>query len=232
MKKIIFMIILCNFIFLDVFTEELRKTDDTTVITRGMVSPTENEEARAAYDLGSKLLKENNFEEAEYYLLKAIELDPEFADAMDHLGLVYRNQKRYDEAENIYLKSIEIMPGNKVPYINLAIVYRFQDRLEDARQMYLKVIDIDEDDPESYYGIGSLYHLANQYENSIAFMNIAIEKYSQIRSMLIYDAILIQGHNFYAIDNYEEALKYYKIALRGDPENVGLKNRIEEIESE
>jgi tetratricopeptide (TPR) repeat protein len=85
-----------------------------------------------------------NLRKVEQYLLKAIELDPNYVDAIDRLGLAYRNQK---------ICGVGIMPNNTVPYINLAIVYRFQGRLEDARQTYLKAIKIDENYPYSYYGI-------------------------------------------------------------------------------
>ena len=81
-----------NVIF-NIYSEELRKTDDSTVIEKEMVTPTENTEAREAYNIGTNLLRQNHFEEAEQYLLKAIELDPNYVDAMDHLGLAYRNQK-------------------------------------------------------------------------------------------------------------------------------------------
>jgi tetratricopeptide (TPR) repeat protein len=214
------------------YSEELQKIGDSTVILHDVVRPTKNDEARAAYNIGSEYLSQSNFDEAEKYLLKALELDPEYIDAMDHLGLVYRNQKRYDEAERIYLQSIVMMPGNSVPYINLAMVYRYQGRLEDARQIYLKAMDIDKDDPEPYYGIGSLYQLINRYENSIDYINIAIQKYYLKSSELIYDACYIQGDNYYHLNNYEEALKYYMIALIGHSDNDYLINKIKEIGTE
>jgi tetratricopeptide (TPR) repeat protein len=230
LKTIVIIFLSINVIF-SIYSEDLRKTDDSTVIEKEMVAPTENNEAWEAYNNGTDLLHQNRFEEAEQYLLKAIELDPNYVDAMDHLGLAYRNQKKYVEAENIYLRSIGIMPNNTVPYINLAIVYRLQGRLEDARQTYLKVIKIDENDPEPYYGIGVLYQMVNQYENSITFINIAIQKYYEKISVLIYDACYIQGDNYYAIENYEESLKYYKIALNGYVDNKHLLDRINELEN-
>lgn len=67
---------------------------------------TTSEEAETNYSKGSDYLKKDMLDKAEKYLLKALEYDPLFIDAMDHLGLVYRRQKRYDDAVQIYLKSI------------------------------------------------------------------------------------------------------------------------------
>jgi tetratricopeptide (TPR) repeat protein len=231
MKIKLLVFVFYSTILVNIYAEVFRKTNDSTVIEKEMVSPTRNEEAQNAYNIGTEYLNQNNFNEAENYFLQAIELDPEFVDAMDHLGLVYRNQKKYDEAESIYLKSIEIVPDNIVPYINLAVVYRFQGRLEDARQIYLKAMNIDKDDPEPYYGIGFLYQLVEQYENSIDFINIALQKYYQNNSSLIYDACYIQGNNYYYIKNNEKALIYYKMALFGHPDDAYLLEKINELEN-
>jgi tetratricopeptide (TPR) repeat protein len=197
-----------------------------------MVSPTNNEEARIAYNTGTALMRQNNFTEAENYFLRAIEIDNGFVDAMDHLGIVCRNLGKYEEAEKWYLRSIEINPNNRTPYINLAIVYRFQGRYEDARQSYLKLQRIDPSDPESYFGIGVLYQLVGQYRISIDFIKIAIGIYSEKESVLLLcNAMYIQGNNYYGIEEYEEALKYYKIALMGYPNNNEILNKISELKN-
>ena len=229
MSKIIILVIFLSTIGAGVFSEEVRFSDDSIVIEKEMVSPTESNEAGELYDHGTELLRQNNFSEAEKYFLRAIELDNEFVDAMDHLGIVYRNLRRYDDAEKWYLRSIEINPHNLVPYINLGVVYRYQGRYEDARQIYLKAQKIDPDDPEPYYGIGVLYQLVEQYRVSIDFINIAIQKYSN--TILLCSAFYVQGNNFYYMEEYGEALKYYKAALLSFPDNNDIRNRINEIEN-
>jgi tetratricopeptide (TPR) repeat protein len=184
-----------------------------------------------AYNLGTSLLHQNRLEEAEIFLLKAIELDNDFVDAIDHLGLAYRRLQRYDDSEKMYLLSIEKNPNNMVPYLNLAIVYRFQWRYEDARQIYLRAQKIDENDPEPYFGIGVLYQLAGQYDNSVTFINFAIQKYIEKESSLLCDALYVQGNNYYYMEEYDEALKYYKIALLYYPDSDEILNKINEIEN-
>ena len=214
---------------INIFSQEVRMSDDVTIITREMASPTENIEAKEAYNNGTALLRQNNFSEAEKYFLLAVELDDKYVDAMDHLGIVYRNLGRYEEAERWYLRSIEINPYNLVPYINLAVVYRFQGRYEDSRQTYLKAQKIDPEDPEPYFGIGMLYQLVGQYSISIVFLQEAIARYNN--TLLLCGTLYNQAYNFYCMEEYEDALKYYKLALLGYPDNEDIKNRIDEIEN-
>jgi len=54
------------------------------------------------------LIKENQFEEAELYSRKAIELKPEFVTAHFNLGAILQVLSRLDEAEASYKKAIDL----------------------------------------------------------------------------------------------------------------------------
>lgn len=194
-----------------------------------MVSPTENEEAMMAYNIGTYYMRENRLSEAEKYLKEAVDLDPVFVDAMDHLGLVYRRQNRFEEAENIYLKSIRLNDRNKVPFINLAVIYRIQGRLNDAFQLYVHLVQIIPDDPEGYYGIGEILYIVDDYENSILFFDKAAELYIELNSPYVYDVFFYKGMIYYYVEEYDEALKYLEEARKGNPNNETLENTIKEI---
>jgi tetratricopeptide (TPR) repeat protein len=194
-----------------------------------MVSPSENEAAMMAYNIGTYYMRENRLIEAERYLKEAVDLDPVFVDAMDHLGLVYRRQNRIEEAEMIYLKSIALNDRNKVPFINLAVVYRIQGRLNDAFQLYRHLVQIIPDDPEGYYGIGEIFYIVGDYENSMPFFYKAVELYIDLNSPYVYDAFYYLGMIYYEIEDYDEALKYLQEARKGNPNNEALENTIDEI---
>ena len=231
MKRVILLSLFVFIYFSNLFSQEPRILEDSTIITNEMVSPTNIIEAMDAYNNGTNLLRQNNYKEAEEYFLKAIELDNKFVDAMDHLGIVYRNLNRYEDAEIWYLRSIELNANNLTPYINLGIVYRLQGRNEDARQIYLRAQKIDPSDPEPYFGIGVLYQLVGQYNISIDFIKIAIGIYSERESVLLLcGAMYVQGNNYYYLEEYEEALKYYKVALLAYPDNNEIQSKIIEIE--
>jgi tetratricopeptide (TPR) repeat protein len=204
---------------------------DTKMILQEQVAPSSNKEAMEAYNIGTRLLGENELSKAESYLKKAIALDPLFVDAMDHLGIVYRRQKKYRQAEAIYLKSLEINANNPVPYINLALVYRDQNRLNDAFESYKKLIAIKPNDPEPYYGMGELYRMSEDYENAILSFATAVEKYKLINSEYIYDAYYYLGIIYYEMERYDDALRYLNMVKEKYPKNTQLLNLIKEIDT-
>jgi tetratricopeptide (TPR) repeat protein len=81
------------------FPEDFVCLDDTTLITKDMVSPTDDVEARNAYNQGTSLMNQNQYKEADVYFLRAIEFDNKYVDAMEHSDFVYRRLERYEEAE-------------------------------------------------------------------------------------------------------------------------------------
>jgi tetratricopeptide (TPR) repeat protein len=194
-----------------------------------IVAPSNNEQAMQAYTTGTRFLWENNLDEAEKYLKEAVELDPLFVDAMDHLGMVYRRQDRFDEAEEMYLRSISINDKNIVPYQNLAVVYRIKGRLNDALELYKKMLNIDEKNPESYYGIGELFYVVGEYEKSMPFFDRAIELYIEQDSIVVYDAFYYKGMIYYRMNIYDEALKYLEEVQKINPKNQNLERIISEM---
>jgi tetratricopeptide (TPR) repeat protein len=196
-----------------------------------MIAPSDNERAMLAYTTGTQYLNEGKLEEAEKYLMEAIDLEPLFVDAMDHLGRVYRIQNRLRDAEEMYLKSIEINSENSVPYQNLAVVYRMQNRLNDAFELYKKMIQIDSNNPESYFGIGGLFYIVADYERAMPFFDKAIELYINLNSSLVYDAFYYKGMIFFKMDEYENALKYLEEAQKGNPNNPTIEKTIDEIKN-
>ncbi|MDR2626400.1 MAG: tetratricopeptide repeat protein [Zoogloeaceae bacterium] len=207
------------------------QTEEPTFIERDMVSGMQNQAALRAYQEGTRFMHANLLAEAEERLLAAIELEPDFVDALDHLGIVYRKQQEYAKAEKVYLRSIEIDPENTVPYANLALIYRLQERLDQAIQVYETLMQRFPDDPESYYGLGQIHSQRGDYKKSIGYLDQAIEKYRAIDSPYIYHAYAIQAENHYALKENGEALMYYMLISLAYPEDPHCKGRIEELEN-
>ena len=244
MKNIILPIAVFSFLFSSIsilnvesqdnssrYMTEYEYMDIKTIDPSEMVSPTENERAMMAYNIGTYLMRQNRLDEAENLLKEAIDLDPVFIDAIDHLGLVYRKQNRLDEAERNYLKSIELNDKNRVPFLNLAVVYRLQGRLNDAFQLYRHVTQIYPDDPEGYYGIGEIFFIVGDNENAMTFIDKAINLYIGLNSLLVYDAFYYKGMLCYRMAEYDEALKYLEEARKGNPNNETLERTINEIKN-
>lgn len=228
MKKIFFT--LCFLVTFSVIAaQDSSGLSDSKIIETPLVSPTSNEKARFAYNKGSELLKAGDFDNAIKLLLEAVKEDPNYTDAMDHLGIAYRNLKKYDEAVKWYKKSISIKPESTAAYINLALVYSLQGKNQESIDTYKKIIELEPDNPEGYYGIGRVYFINRDYEESISYTDKAIQKYLDQGSSYIYDALFMQGLNFYNISNWKEALKCFEILVRVYPEDAKIKKIHNEI---
>jgi tetratricopeptide (TPR) repeat protein len=204
--------------------------DAKFILGRDAVAPTKNAAAQEAYVTGTSYMQKNKFNEAESYLLNAIKLDPEYVDAMDHLGIVYRRQGRFKEAQEIYLRSLYINENNPVPWQNLALVYRNLKEFDEAIVCYEKLGLLDPDDPESDYGLGEVERILGNYEKSIQHFNSAIKKYMLTFSEYVYDAYYYQGLNYYDIDDYAKALQYFKLAQEEYSDSADLKRLIKATE--
>jgi len=235
MKYIIFSFIISSFLFCNVdliSAQENQSPDIKTIGPVEMVRPTENERAMEAYNAGTEFMNQNRLAQAEYYLKEAIDLDPEFVDAIDHLGIVYRRLNRLEEAEEMYLRSIGLNDRNKLPFLNLAIVYRLQGRLNDALQLYRKVVEIDQNDPEGYYGIGQLFFIVDNYDVSLPYFYKALELYISQNSSLVYDACYFLGIIHFRKNEFDDALIFLEEARNGFPNDETIEQMINEIRNQ
>ncbi|KGE70843.1 tetratricopeptide repeat protein [Spirochaeta lutea] len=201
---------------------------DAKLILGPQGSPTSQEEARVLYNEGSRLLHEGDYDGAVEQLLLAVQMDPGFTDAMDHLGIAYRRMGNLEAAEEWYGRSLEVLPSNTVAYLNLSLIYRAQGRLGDAHANYQKVIELEPDNPEGYYGMGEIFQQVEEYETSAYFLQTAIQKYLDADSEHVYDAVFLQGFNFYKLQRWEDAVRFLELAQAVHGDNPTLLQALEE----
>jgi arylsulfatase A-like enzyme/Tfp pilus assembly protein PilF len=82
------------------------------------------------------------------YYKKAIELEPDGADAYRGLGTVLMQQGKDNEAVEQYNKSLSIRPNQPVVLDNLARLYHRQGKIEQAANYWLEALKIKPDLPE------------------------------------------------------------------------------------
>ncbi|MEI0566005.1 tetratricopeptide repeat protein [Brachyspira pulli] len=70
------------------------------------------------YYTAMSFLLYGEYEEAKYYMIKALEIEPNNFEANLNLGVLYRISENYDEAIKYYNKAISIDDKNYISYIN------------------------------------------------------------------------------------------------------------------
>lgn len=203
---------------------EQPELSSTSMVTAPLVSPTPYDDAADAYNKGLDYLHSYDNANAEKYFLKALEIDPNFVDAMDNLGVAYRRQGKLEQAEEIYLKSMSTRGNNDVPYTNLALVYIDQGRYQDALNLYLELLDIMPDSVEGNYGLGNLLLQFGYYDNALYYFNIALQIYIEQDSPYMVDAVRSIALCYYCAQDYENAQKWFGYVLSFIPDDeISLK---------
>jgi predicted O-linked N-acetylglucosamine transferase (SPINDLY family)/predicted SAM-dependent methyltransferase len=92
--------------------------------------------SRALHALGMIEEKRGNFEAGIGYLQQAIELNPEFIQALLNLGNMLKKQGRFAEAENEYKKVIDINSDDQTGLVGLGETLWAQGRAEEAAYFF------------------------------------------------------------------------------------------------
>lgn len=146
----------------------------------------------------------------EYYML-ALEEAPRFCDAMDNVGLLYRQQGNIAVAISWYEKSLGIFPRNPLAYQNLAVAYRVLKKYDKAEEYFKTLKEIDAQNPEAYYGLGSLYYVdLKEYSKALPELKKAEEIYAKQKSSLIIDTQYLLAFVTYELKDFVGAMAYFE----------------------
>ncbi len=170
--------------------------------------PSANEAAVKAYNLGLTAQEQGDLAGAQQAYARAIELDPEYCDAMDNLGLLLRSQGDIDGAIAWYKKSIAVMPSDKVAHQNLGVAYRIVRMNAEAIQEYETLVRLDPNDPEGYFGLGTVYYDTEQPAQAITQLKKAEELYQQQGSPYAADARYYLGFSYFMLKDCRSAREY------------------------
>jgi tetratricopeptide (TPR) repeat protein len=173
--------------------------------------PTDIAEAMAAYNQGVTF--ENTGDEASAIksYRQAIELDPNYCDAMDNLAILLRKNGETDEAIRWYQASIAIAPDNEVSHLGLANAYMELEDYDKALAEYNALLDIDLNNPEGYYGAGRVYFAQADYKEAIAQFKKAEDIYIAIDSVYLVDAQTYIGFSYVLLEDYENGRTYLEL---------------------
>ncbi|MSO23543.1 MAG: tetratricopeptide repeat protein [Acidobacteria bacterium] len=94
--------------------------------------------------------------------LRALQADPQFADAEILVGLIASAQAHLPEAEQHLKRAIALQPSNPQAHSYLAGVYLQQKRLAEAERGYREVLKLSADNPVALYNLGLIALLRDQ----------------------------------------------------------------------
>jgi tetratricopeptide (TPR) repeat protein len=144
---------------------------------------------------------------------KAIELNPNYAEAYNYRGLAYNDKKYYEMALSDYNKALSFNQNYANAYNNrgnyYAIVKKEYDR---ALQEYAKAITLSPKDARIYSNRGFAYDRNNDPENALRDYNKALELDQNLPNAYVNRGILYSEKK-----EYEKALQDFNKAIELNP---------------
>ena len=114
------------------------------------------------------------YEQAIECFNKAIELDPNNADAYFSRGTTHARLSQYEKAIKDFDRAIELNPNYSEAYRNRGGAYAALSQHERAIEDLNKAIELNPNDDDSYYNRRLAYHELSQYERAIEDFDKAI----------------------------------------------------------
>jgi Flp pilus assembly protein TadD len=126
--------------------------------------------------------EDHDYEIKEEYMVgeekwrRAIEQNPDNANAWSNIGYCLHNLARYEEAEQAYHKAIALAPDNAYSWNNLGILLKDQARYEEAEHAYRQAIELDPKYSSPWNNLGNLLqnHLIRYEEAEQAYRQAII----------------------------------------------------------
>ena len=124
--------------------------------------------------LGFLFAKEGEKTNALNACQKAVELDPQDANAHCNLGLAYREVGRLEKAESSYRQAIKLQRDSVEAHYNLGNSLRELSKLEEAEASYRQALALKPDYAEAYNNLGFTLQKQERFEEAEASYRQAI----------------------------------------------------------
>ncbi|HSZ63284.1 MAG TPA: tetratricopeptide repeat protein [Terriglobales bacterium] len=190
-------------------------------------------DARLNYEAGLWLQSQSDYEGAVKFTKRALEIDPNFAGALNTLGYDFAFMHQYDQAIPYLKRYAEVEPNDPNPLDSLAEILQQAGRLEESLTEYREALRLDPRFYHSQNGLGDVYALLGnqdrarqEYAKALPMTQAPTEKLdSQIQSGISYaregnvkqartelDAALAQATKL-KLNAYESSIHQYLALL-------------------
>ena len=121
------------------------------------------------FQLGAAYERNRQYDTAAKIFNKAIEMSPEYHNAMNYLGYMWADINRnLDEADRLITKANELDPDNAAYVDSLGWLYFRQGKFDDALTELLRAAELTKDEPDStiFEHIGDTHHELDQADKA------------------------------------------------------------------
>jgi predicted O-linked N-acetylglucosamine transferase (SPINDLY family) len=107
---------------------------------------------------------------------RAIELDPNFAEAHNSLGVAFSEQAKWEEAAACYRRALQLRPDYAEAHNNLGIALKEQGHAEAAIASYRRALELRPGYAEAHNNLGAAWNDQGNHDAAIACFRRALEQ--------------------------------------------------------
>jgi tetratricopeptide (TPR) repeat protein len=141
------------------------------------------------------------------HLEKAIEIDPDYMEAHNNLGIRYLSFDQYDKALAEFQRTVKLDPASEKGYSNLSSALAILRRFPEAEVAARRAVQLDPSSIQASYILGQILAAEGKYsDETIARLERAVVQFPKARVVLA-RIMVRQGRKDEAVENLREYLK-------------------------
>jgi tetratricopeptide (TPR) repeat protein len=188
---------------------------------------TDNPQAQAQFDQAFRDFENKQFDSAVQQYRAALQIDPSFLSALDHLALAFLHSGQIDSAAHFFRLSTATNPNGLMSHKELAGIYVKKKDFRNALLEYQAMIRINPEDPEGFIGQSKALFMLENFTGAIESGKKATQLIGKSKTANpdLGEAQYFMGMAFFYSDNKENAKLYLKKAkANGIPIPKDLQN--------
>jgi len=152
---------------------------------------------------------EENYQLAQEYLQKALEIKPEYSLAYVSLGELYMDQGQFGKAIEYFKKAISLRPNYAASYHNLGFSYHNLGKVKEAEENYQQAIAIYPKYYQSHKNLAVLYLSQQRHDEAMVkfYRALELQKNDYESYFGLGLSYLYQGEKTLAKEYFQKALK-------------------------
>ncbi len=127
------------------------------------------------FNLGFLYEQVGGKEEAMRFYTKAVQMKPDYRQALYNLAKLYQSAGNYKVASGLYGRLLHFHPKFALGYLNMGMIFDALGDKPRARQFYLKTIALDPNNGDAYFDLGYLSESQGELREAINYYEKAIE---------------------------------------------------------
>ncbi|WP_299551356.1 tetratricopeptide repeat protein [Seonamhaeicola sp.] len=181
---------------------------------------------------GVKHFLNGEFKDAKVKYDQALEVKPDYATALNNLGMLWLQEKEFEKAATCFEKANNTSE-NATYILNLGHAYANRNMIKQAEDCYRKSIELDPNKLIAWKSLAALYQAQKRFVDSATIWNTIIENYSrdpEYKIQLAKDLINLKEFNnalavLHDAANYDKNIEvtcYYIALVHFNNRNFGL----------